>query len=178
MMHISGFPGSGKTTLGNKINNTYNVKDIDDFLFQLDYHHINPKEIKTIIENNMKEYISLSSRPVVFVGFAGLYPEIMGDNYPMINVKYKVWLDVDLEESCTRAIKRQFNHIYHNLENIIISHKNVSGQKIDEYFHNYCNYQTRKERWKNLKNIFQNHSYIPMDEFQIMELLNILQLEF
>lgn len=40
------------------------------------------------------------------------------------------------------------------------------------------NHINPKERWKNLKNIFEKYSYIPMNEFQIMELLNILQLKF
>ena len=56
-MHIVGYPGSGKTTLGKKITKTceeysvqdYSVKDIDEFLFELDYEIIDPDNMRNVL---------------------------------------------------------------------------------------------------------------------------------
>jgi len=153
IIHVSGFPGSGKTTLGEKIQKIFGVNVIvyDTDLFiqhnndngkkllkieremktgkktQKDYTSLWRKTIKKSIDDFVKKH---SNKPIVFVGSL--------DNFAPINVIYKIKADhkIVLNVPLDEIMKRYYLRIYK-------TDQAITKKQSDDY-------------WKNLsKNIYR-----------------------
>lgn len=124
IIHISGLPGSGKTTLGEKLQKIYTniiVYDTDGFI---QHHNKEGKQLfklneekkwkeykilwKKIIKNKINEIISkYQNKTIVFIGsLDNLAPP---NTIYKINADYKFLLDIPLNE----LIKRYYLKIYY-----------------------------------------------------------------
>lgn len=170
--HICGFSGAGKTTLGEKIkvlHPSLEMKDIDDFFFDEDTDDY--AERKILIEGRISEYI-LSVSPdkkIVLVGTGCV--NAVPEEFIAISPRHKIWFDISLEESCTRAIRRQIEYMYENREEIIEMMKEMTLFEINEYHNRYMNYQTRMMCWGPLKDIAMMYGYNVMNEEGILGLM-------
>lgn len=110
IIHISGAPGSGKTTIGqqikDKLKNKIIVKDLDD-LFR-EYNDNNKtkfnakkyqKYIYKFIENN-------NNKPIIFVG---LNKEHLTDTLYDIKPDYKFFIDLSVKINLERHFNREIN---------------------------------------------------------------------
>ena len=129
IIHISGFPGSGKTTLGEKIQKKYGSKvivyDTDNFIqhnndngkrllkvekdmesgkkTQKDYNMLWKKTMKESINEFIREH---DDKPIIFVGSLDNFgPK---NTIYKINANYKFMLDVPLYE----IMRRYYLRIY------------------------------------------------------------------
>ena len=138
IIHISGFPGSGKTTLGDKIQQMFKniiVYDTDEFI----QHHTKEgkklleleknkkiKEYKTLwkntIQNKINEFISkYQNKIIVFVGSLDNF----APSNTIYNIKadYKFLLDIPLDE----LMKRYYLRIY-------LEEQNRTKEKSKDYW--------------------------------------------
>lgn len=188
IIHISGYPGSGKSTLGIKLQSMFGNKvavyDTDNFI----QHHTkegkqllsiekaiglktkSPKDYKVLwrqtIKNKIDEFISKNkNKIIIFVGSLDNF-SWKGEIYDM-HIKHKILLDIDLDELMKRYYLR-------------LSLRDSKGDT-DDY--NSANY------WKNVANgtydIYgseqiikdyakynewhKKHNYVFMDEMKIIE---------
>ncbi len=129
IIHISGFPGSGKTTLGEIIQKKYGSKvvvyDTDGFIqhhnnngkallkvendmttvkkTQKDYNTLWRKTIKESINKFIKEH---ADKPIIFVGSLDNFAPMDANYSPPVDYKYI--LDVPLYE----IMKRYYQRLY------------------------------------------------------------------
>ncbi len=127
IIHISGFPGSGKTTLGELIAKTFKgvvVQDTDEFI----QHHTKEGKQLMLLEKEKKwaEYKALwkatmkakiaevvevaGNRPVVFVGSLDNFAPPVGGGLVIFKIKadYKFLLNVPLAV----LMKRYYSRVY------------------------------------------------------------------
>jgi len=185
IIHISGFPGSGKTTLGEKIKKIFKniiVYDTDGFI---QHHTLEGKKLlkldkeqkwkeyksfwKETIKNKINEFISkYQNKIIVFVGSL--------DNFAppntIYNIKadYKFILDIPLNELMKRyylriyymeqkSTKEQSQNYWNNLSKGIY---HISGS--DDIIKDHEKYN----KWH------KNHDYVCLDDKKIInEISNI-----
>jgi adenylate kinase family enzyme len=112
IVHISGHPGSGKTTLGNYIENFFEdvlVKDTDDFSDEIGSGIFGDDWIFQMTEK-IEKYIKTKSDKVKIIIFVGIMDQFLNKEHYMINMKkyttHLLLLDVDpsvlLKQTYTR----------------------------------------------------------------------------
>ncbi len=118
IIHISGSPGSGKTTIGNKLKQHFKakvvVKDLDDLFSEYMEAYttkFNPikyqKFIDNFIENNRK-------KSIIFVGLNG---EHLTKTFYDIHADYKFFIDLPTEINLQRHFNRELNSWLNWMEN-------------------------------------------------------------
>jgi len=164
-MHICGYSGSGKTSLGNLIREKYRdfvaVKDLDDFLLN-----------NVSMELRVKEYIErMPNKIIIFIGTTCNNPT--PQEFVNIPAKHHVWLDTSLEESCTRALIRQFDWSAENKIELIEMFKNMTIDETREHLNTFYNYQARIVHWQPLFDICMGKNYRVFTSSQIIELIDV-----
>lgn len=112
LIHISGAPGSGKTTLGHKLAKHYGakvvVKDLDDLFGDFmkasgnpEQRKFSPKKYQAFINSFIKAH---SKRPLIFVG---LNSERITDTFYKIPYDYAFYLDLPADVNLERHFKRE-----------------------------------------------------------------------
>lgn len=177
-MHICGFSGAGKTTLGERIKNmgvnNLEIKDIDDFFYDDDNENMSNEERKNLTEKRINEYTKTvnsinPSYKIILVGTGCINTVV--EEFISINPIYKVWLDVSIEESSKRRIKRQIDWMHDHKDEIINMMDSLSLGEINEYLNGYLNYKTSIICWAPLKDIAMVYNYKIMSGDSIMELI-------
>jgi shikimate kinase len=173
LAHICGFSGAGKTTLGLKIKNLYPhlvVKDIDELFREGDPDDYS--ERKVMLQYRIYEYISTipEEKNIVLIGTGCV--NAVPEEFITISPVHKIWLDTSLEESCTRSMIRQIDHLYENTDYIIDMMKGMTISEINEYNNGYFNYQTKMACWGPLKEIAISSNYISMNEYNILAIMD------
>jgi shikimate kinase len=169
-MHITSYPGAGKTTIGLWFTSQgYVVQDLDDFLPTKSMSHVNAKKY---VEQKTSTFIKkhTGSKQLILVGTGCLEPEATA--IPQIDAEHKIWLDVSLEESCIRAVKRQIEWLSKNQTAFLAHAKKSSLQDFAIYLENYYSPKKRAEDWKDLFQIYKKLGYIPMKDTAIKDRWN------
>jgi len=123
IIHISGASGCGKTTLGNKLKDTFGkkitVKDLDDLRDEFIKSFYGAKKWTYINEEKYQEYIDTfidkQKKPLIFVGLND--NKVYGKNkslYYDLHSNYNYYIDIDdrliLKQKCSRLL----NDIQHD----------------------------------------------------------------
>jgi len=110
IIHVSGSPGSGKTTLGNKLKTKYGnkivVKDLDDLFKEFmnaSKSPFDPKKYQIFIDNFIK---TIKTKIIVFVG---LNKEHLTETLYNIKPAYKFFIDLPIEINLERHFIREMN---------------------------------------------------------------------
>lgn len=115
IIHVSGAPGSGKTTLGNKIQNfidknpTYGdkviVKDLDDLFakYMSTTQEFNSDKYQKYIDN----FIGDNKKKIII--FVGLNKEHLTETLYDIQADYKYFIDLPTEINLERHFDREIN---------------------------------------------------------------------
>ena len=113
IIHISGAPGSGKTTLGNKIkkqNKNVIVKDLDDILMKFTkgkrIKDWNSKKYQEYLDKLLEKYKN-SSKIIILVGLN----KDMGHSNTFYNVyaDYKFYIKIPIKKHLEQLFLRNFN---------------------------------------------------------------------
>ena len=169
-MHINGFPGSGKTTLGNKLKEKFKhliiVKDLDDFL------PINKSTIesKKIVENKIQKFINRNDDKIIIL-IGTVCNNANDEEYPIIDAKYLIWYDVPLNVATERALNRQIDWLHNNRKEFIKMTIRMTSDQCDEYLSCYYNYHQRITDWEPLHDICKTNGYIEMNDEKIIDLI-------
>lgn len=126
IIHISGAPGSGKTTIGLKLKKYYKtkviVKDLDDLFAE--FMKLNTKKISSIkyqkfIDNFINKH---NNKSIIFVG---LNSEHITDKFYKINPYYKFYIDlsvdINLKRHFLREIEEWINWMQNRDKNILFN---------------------------------------------------------
>lgn len=110
IIHISGAPGSGKTTIGLKLKEHYKtkviVKDLDDLFTEfkkLNTGKFNSKKYQHFIDNFVNKH---NNKPIIFVG---LNSEHLTNNFYEINPDHKFYIDLPIDINLKRHFVREIN---------------------------------------------------------------------
>lgn len=176
IIHISGYPGSGKTTLGEKLEKMFKniiVYDTDGFI----QHHNNEgkkllelkniKEYKILWKNIMKNKINnfisqYNNKIIVFVGSLDNFAP--ANTIYKIKADYKFVLDIPLEE----LMKRYYLRIY------LMEHKSTGKQsknywkKLSEGIYNINGSTDLINDHKKYNIWHKKNNYIFLDDNQII----------
>jgi adenylate kinase family enzyme len=175
IIHICGFSGSGKTTLGNELKSKYKdkiiVQDLDEYLPDGDSDQT-AYEIKNNMIVSINNFLkSTQSNLIVLIGTTCNTPTL--NEFTFINADHHIWLDVSIEESSTRAIRRQIDWMYKNEDDVIDMMKEMTYDETSEYLNTYCNYQSRIKKWSPLYEICINtFKFDKMSYEQIFKYIN------
>ena len=119
IIHISGASGCGKTTLGNKLKDTFGkkitVKDLDDLRHEFIKSFYGAKKWTYINEEKYQEYIDTfidkQKKPLIFVGLNDSYYTNFGKTknlYFNLHSHYNYYIDIDdsliLKQKCLRTL--------------------------------------------------------------------------
>lgn len=165
--HISGYPGSGKTTLSLELNERYNniaVKDTDEFMEGID-PNIPFKKINEIMKHKLDIFIKKNvNKKVVLVGFFTLLDK----------TENKFFLNTSLEISSKRVVARLLNDPERRLKFIINVHRESDKSEKDfcNFVKNYLNYKYVMKENKYLKNCYLRQGYKIIDIQQILNFLD------
>jgi shikimate kinase len=167
-MHITSFPGAGKTTIGKWFQSKgFIVQDLDDFLPTKVMSHSSSKKYVEMKINTFLKKQKPSSK-IILVGTGCLEPESAA--VPIIDAEYKIWLNVSLEESCTRAVKRQIEWLCTHQKEFLSQAKKSSAEDFAIYLENYYSPKKRATDWKDLLPIYKALKYHLMMEDEIKKL--------
>ena len=160
-MHINGYSGAGKTTLGQKLKlifkNKIVITDLDDLLPNCDMN-LSSSEEKIYMEHSINQYLStVGNQIVILIGTACNETNI--ESYPAINAEHLIWYDVSLDEATKRALNRQIDWITNNREKFINKTKNMSLKESQDYLMHYYNYHQRIIDWAPLYEICEKLNY-------------------
>jgi thymidylate kinase len=110
IIHISGAPGSGKTTIGLKLKKHYKtkviVKDLDDLFaefIKLNTKKFSSKKYQNFIDDFINKH---NNKSIIFVG---LNSEHITDNFYKINPDYKFYIDLPVDINLKRHFLREIN---------------------------------------------------------------------
>lgn len=163
LMHINGYPGCGKTTLGQKLKETFKgkiiVKDLDDFL--------TIKSTKRSMELAINKFLNLHTRPIVFIGTAVNEPLLK--LYPKIPAKYQVWMDVSLRDSTKQAMNRQVDMLCNDKPAFLKMIQTMSEHDLDNYLKTFYNFHTREHDWSPLHPLCTKLGYKTMTKSKISQ---------
>lgn len=172
--HICGFSGAGKTTLGEKISTTYpslRVKDIDDFFYEEDDEDLSYNERREMVSERICSYIDSveDDTKIILIGTGCI--NTVDEEFPYLYATHKIWLDVSIEESCSRSIKRQIDLMYNNKDSILDMMRDMTLHEINDYMNSYMNYQTKISYWWPLRDIAKRREYKDMSEEEIIRVI-------
>ena len=110
IIHISGAPGSGKTTIGLKLKKHYKtkviVKDLDDLFaefMKLNTTKFSSKKYQNFIDDFINKH---NNKSIIFVG---LNSEHLTNKFYNINPDYKFYIDLPVDINLKRHFLREFN---------------------------------------------------------------------
>lgn len=171
-MHLTAYPGAGKTTLGDFFTSKgYEVHDIDN-LFPS--KTMTSTKFKSYLETKIESIIKKSKKPgyIIFVGTGCLEPDAKA--IPNIDARHKVWLDVSSKESSYRAVKRQIDWTYEHKSEFLANSQKLSLDDFAMYLENYLSPKKRQEDWNELYDIYKKLGYKPVKESDIKNYSNYL----
>lgn len=152
--HISGYPGSGKTTLSLELSERYYdiaVKDTDDFIEGID-PDLPLDKINKIMKHKLDTFIKKNvGKKVVLVGFFTLLDK----------TENKFFLNTSLEISSKRVVARLLNDPEKRLQFIMSVHHESEKSEKDfcKFVINYLNYKYVMSENKYLKNSYLRQGY-------------------
>lgn len=165
--HISGYPGSGKTTLSIELNERYDdiaVKDTDDFMEGID-PSLPFEKINKIMKYKLDTFIKKNAnKKVVLVGFFTLLDK----------TEYKFFLNTSLEISSKRVVARLLNDSERRHKFIINAYREAdkSDKNFCNFVKNYLNYKHIMLENKYLKNSYLRQGYKIIGIQQILNFLD------
>ena len=126
IIHISGAPGSGKTTIGLKLKKYYKtkviVKDLDDLFgefMKLNTKKFSSKKYQKFIDDFINKY---NNKSIIFVG---LNSEHLTNKFYKINPDYKFYINlpvnINLERHFLREIEGWINWMQNRDKNILFN---------------------------------------------------------
>ncbi len=168
LAQIAGYPGAGKTRLCATLKRLYGAS-------------LTVIDTDTIL-GNVEEGVNRISREsrvhVVAVGTFGLEPDLQPAGYPVFTSNFYWWLDVPLDLSMERALKRQIKACRNNFDKFLKLQRSKTSQEISAWLNEYMNMKYRGERWRGLKDYFMNYKndegqllFEPRQETEILEAL-------
>lgn len=160
VIHIAGAQGSGKTTLGNKLKDKYDiyVKDLDDL--QSEFHQqTETKAYQKFINNFIDNH---NDKPLIITGLSA--EKCLGnmnddDNtFYIINTKYKYYIDIDDNKVLIQRFFRQISKLDERKESLFNDwlHDN---EKIQEKLFRYINLNKWKTNNIACKEIHKKYNY-------------------
>ena len=118
IIHISGAPGSGKTTIGLKLKKHYGtkviVKDLDDLFAEFiksNTKKFSSKKYQKFINDFINEH---NDKSIIFVG---LNSEYLANIFYKINPDYKFYIDLPVNVSLKRHFLREINDFIDWMQN-------------------------------------------------------------
>lgn len=159
VIHISGPIGSGKSTLGNRLQEKFGnkivVKDIDDLQREFEKNEYGFNEIKKFdaekYQKWIDDFVNKQNKPLIFVGLNNLYwwdEKLYYDMHP--DYKFYIELDTDIifKQKCNRWLTVTFgdNKKKENLFRMIIENEKKIIKHIQEEFEDECSYEKTKKR--------------------------------
>lgn len=125
IIHISGAPGSGKTTIGLKLKKYYKtkviVKDFDDLFaeFKIKYKKFSSIKYQNFIDDFINKH---NNKSIIFVG---LNSEHLTNKFYKINPDYKFYInlpvDINLKRHFLREIDGWVNWMQNRDKNILFN---------------------------------------------------------
>jgi len=108
IIHISGSPGSGKTTIGHKLKKHYKnkivVKDLDDLFTEfIKEHQFDPKKYQKYIY----DFINQNDDKIII--FVGLNSEHLTDTLYDVRADHKFFIDLSIKTNLERHFSREIN---------------------------------------------------------------------
>lgn len=152
--HISGYPGSGKTTLSLELDNRYidiAVKDTDDFMEGID-PNLPFEKINKIMKHKLDIFIKKNiHKKVILVGFFTF----------LDRTENKFFLNTSLETSSKRVVARLLNDPERRLRFIMNIYRESDKSENDfcHFVNNYLNYRYIMAENKYLKNNYLRQGY-------------------
>ncbi len=161
-LHLTGFPGSGKTTIAKLFDpKKFLVQDLDDLFPTKEMSSIQFKQhMETKIDTLIKK--NKNVKRIILVGTACLEPD--PTSIPIIHAEHKIWFDVSLKESCKRAVKRQLEWAFHHQADFFTLAQRSSKEDFAIYLENYFSVKKRQEDWKDLLPIYETFGYARISE--------------
>ena len=123
--HISGPTGSGKTTLGKLLKDTYPniiIKDLDDFYresIKTSEDSTNKKRLYKIISKKINDFCKKNKESnIIFVGANAVSTkkDFSDTSYYDINAKYKYFIDIEMDIILERRFKRHIQYMNDNID--------------------------------------------------------------
>lgn len=110
IIHISGAPGSGKTTIGQKLKEHYKtkviVKDLDDLFAE--FMKLNTKKFSSKkYQNFIDDFINKNNNKSII--FVGLNSEHLTNKFYKINPDYKFYIDLPVDINLKRHFLREID---------------------------------------------------------------------
>ena len=117
IIHISGAPGSGKTTIGLKLKEHYKikviVKDLDDLFAE--FMKLNTKFSIKKYQNFIDDFINKhNNKSIIFVG---LNSEHITNKFYKINPDYKFYIDLPVDVNLKRHFLSEINECLNWMQN-------------------------------------------------------------
>ena len=119
IIHISGAPGSGKTTIGLKLKKYYKtkviVKDLDDLFaefMKLNTKKFSSKKYQNFIDDFINKH---NNKSIIFVG---LNSEHLTNKFYKINPDYKFYINLPVDINLKRHFLREINSWLDWMQNI------------------------------------------------------------
>jgi adenylate kinase family enzyme len=168
VIHVSGFSGCGKTSLGEELTEKFGqdhpqltIIELDDFLTGKD------DERHTLKQSLQQRLAQLGRDAVVLLlGTACMQP--VEGKYPDIEADERIWFDVSLEDATRNAVRRQFKWLHMNAEKAVQWQSEWTSQETADWLSTYCNYHTRLAYWAPLKPICTALGYVPLSREDIV----------
>jgi len=171
IIHICGLPGSGKSTLGERIREHFGtkivVKDLDDLRDDFISEHYGSEPFDKIDSVLYQKYIDAfvqeTHKPIVFVGLNNI-PWWDKDLYYNVHPTHTYYIDVPVSELLVRKCKRFFDN---TLKGPAIEDLVKNNERFLHITKNGINAECgmastteEKERWDSY---YKSHSYVFMD---------------
>jgi adenylate kinase family enzyme len=170
IIHISGAPGSGKSTMGIKLKNKFKskivVKDLDELFseFMLE-NKFNAKKYQKYIDN----FIENQNKKIIV--FVGLNKEHLTETLYNIYADYKYYIDlpinINLERHFNREINGWLNWMVNRNKNILFNQL-IKNQKDNENdliksFSRVLDIAHQKKFIESFSKIYKTEKYIFVD---------------
>lgn len=181
IIHISGAPGSGKTTLGNKLKKSFGdtiiVKDIDDLRDEFIKSYYGDKRFTIINEKEYQKYIddfvNNNNKTIIFVGVNNM-PWWHKNIYYNMHSQYNFYIDIDdetiLKQKCLRFFKNMIddemamNDLINNNDKFVRLTKMVLDKE--------CNMKNTLKENNKWKKDYKNQEYEFMSRENIYDKVN------